>query len=185
MLRRAARRMTALEPGCAAHLRPRVALGLVLVVRTTGLEHRLVNAATARHDANRRARERRNRLLLPRRETQTRAVSALDVADDLRKAARRLGELALVTLQLLDVVDDRTRRHVSQRHHVARHQCGCGTRAAQAKDERQPEGRAPRQPQRTSTRLRRLSALPVCARGRGAASQTLAAAAAHPSCRNR
>jgi hypothetical protein len=35
------------------NLRPRVTLGLVLVPRATGLEHRLVNAAATGNDANR------------------------------------------------------------------------------------------------------------------------------------
>merc|ERR1719152_47434 len=50
--------------GDATRLRPRVALGLVLVERTASLEHRLVDAATAGNDADRCTRKAGDGLLL-------------------------------------------------------------------------------------------------------------------------
>lgn len=49
---------------------------------------------------------------------------AVNMLNDLGKAARGLGELALVTLLLLKVVDNGTRRHRLERQHVARHELG-------------------------------------------------------------
>ena len=123
------------------HLRPRVALGLVLVERPARLEHGLVHTAAARDNANGGARKARDGLLLTRRQAHTRLTGALDVANDLREAARRLGELALVALVLLKVVDHSTGRHVLKRHHVAGHELGCDAhrrrgRGAQSEGER-------------------------------------------------
>jgi len=109
-------------------LRPAVALDAVLVEGTAGLQQRLVNAATAGDDADRRARARVHKLLLPRGQAQARLAHALDVANDLREAARRARELRAIAGHLLDLVDHRTGRHGLERQDVARNELGCEAR---------------------------------------------------------
>lgn len=106
-------------------LRPAVTLGLVLVESTASLQQRFVNASTTGNNANDSARHGRDGLLLSRGEAHTCLASALNVTNDLRKAARRLRESALVSGVLLDVVDDGARGHVLQGDAVARNQVSC------------------------------------------------------------
>ena len=69
------------------HLRPLVPLGAVLVVGGTGLQERLVDTTATGDDANGATRDRRDRLLLARRELDP-SLASLRVGLLLRKTER-------------------------------------------------------------------------------------------------
>lgn len=96
-----------------------VALGLVLVVRTAGLEQGLVDPPTARNDADRRAAAPRDGLLRAARQADAGLVLVRRVADDGRVVARRARERAAVAGLLLDVAHDRALRALRHGEHVA------------------------------------------------------------------
>jgi hypothetical protein len=64
------------------HARPRVALGLVLVVRSAGLEERLVDTTTASGNADARTGHRRDDLLGARRKPNPRLARLLQASQD-------------------------------------------------------------------------------------------------------
>ena len=100
------------------HLRPAVALNLVLVVAGTSLKHRLVATTTTRDLTDRRAATRRNRLLRARRELDTGEARVKVVGDQDAVLTGRLGQGTAVTELGLDVANDRTLRHGAERQNV-------------------------------------------------------------------
>lgn len=102
-----------------SHLRPAVTLDLVLVVRTAGLQDRLVNTATAGNDADHGAVRRRHHLLGAGRQLDARLLCVRVVRDDGGVVAGRAGQTAAVAGLLLQVAHDGSLRHGAQRHHVA------------------------------------------------------------------
>lgn len=86
---------------------PAVALDLVLVVGTAGLEQRLVDTATTGDNADRGTSSARHSLLGARGKTDTRGA-VIGVADDRGVVARGTGERAAVTRLALDVADNGT-----------------------------------------------------------------------------
>ena len=104
---------------------PAVALRLGAVVGTTSRHERLVNATAARNDADHGAALGRDRLLRARRQLDARAVGVRVVTDNRRVVARRARQAAAVADHRLDVADDRTFRHQTDRHHVADRQRRC------------------------------------------------------------
>lgn len=96
-----------------------VALGLVLVVCTTGLEQGLVDTTTTCNNADGSTAAARDRLLRARGKTDTRLVLIGRVADDSRVVAGRASERTTVASLLLDVADNRTLRALTDGEDVA------------------------------------------------------------------
>ena len=87
---------------------PVVALGLVLVVRTAGLQEGLVNSSTARNDTDGCTCAAADGLLCTRGETNASLVVLSRVADNSRVVPARPRKRTAVTDLLLDVGDDGT-----------------------------------------------------------------------------
>ena len=104
--------------GHTAYLRPAVALGLVLVVGASGLQHGLVDPATAGDDADHGAIRRRNHLLRARRQLDARTLRVGVVADDGGVVAAGARQLAAVARLLLEVGDDGALGHGADGHDV-------------------------------------------------------------------
>ena len=105
--------------GDTTHLGPAVALDAEAVVRVTGLEDGLLNAATAGDEADAGAAGRRDGLLLARRELEAGLAGLLVVRDDDAVVAGRLGERAAVTDLGLNVADDATLGDLAELEDVA------------------------------------------------------------------
>lgn len=103
---------------------PRVALDSELVVSTTSLQERLVNATTAGDNADGGTGLARNGLLGTRWETDTAGVALGIVTDDGGVVARGTGERTTVTGLLLDVAHDGTLRELRDGENVANVQDG-------------------------------------------------------------
>ncbi len=94
-----------------AHLRPRVALGLVLVVRVAGLQHGLVNATTAGNNADHRAAVSHDRLLGARWQLDLGLVVIGVLLHDGGVVARAASQNATIAGLALDVANDGTLGH--------------------------------------------------------------------------
>lgn len=105
--------------GNTTHLRPAVALHLVLVVGTTGLQDGLVDTTTAGNDADHGAVGRGDNLLGARGQLDTGLLCVGVVGNHGGVVARGTRQTATVTGLLLQVADDGTLRHLAQWHHVA------------------------------------------------------------------
>ena len=98
--------------------RPAVALDAVLVVGTTGLEHRLVNTTTTGNNTDGSTSIARHGLLGTRRKTDTRGHTVSIVANNSGVVTRGTGERTTVTDLLLDVAHNGTLRQRSERQNV-------------------------------------------------------------------
>lgn len=105
--------------GNTTHLRPAVALHLVLVVGTTGLQDGLVDTTTASYNADHGAVGGGNNLLGARRQLDTGLLCVGIVGNHGGVVAGGTRQTATVTGLLLQVADDGTLRHLAQWHHVA------------------------------------------------------------------
>lgn len=110
--------------GHTTNLGPCVTLGLVLVVRVTGLEHGLVNTATTGDDADHAASSGGHGLLGARGQLDLGGVLVGVVGDDGGVVARAASEDAAVTGLALNVADDGTLRELAKREDVANVQLG-------------------------------------------------------------
>jgi len=100
-------------------LGPGVALDGVLVVRTSGLQERLVQTSSTSDHANLGTNSGRDSLLSARGETQAGSALVLVVGDDDGEAARAAGKGAAITDTGLNVAHDGTLGHLLQRQDVA------------------------------------------------------------------
>lgn len=105
--------------GNTTHLRPAVALHLVLVVGTTGLQDGLVNATAAGNNADHGAIGRWDDLLGARWELDTSLLGVRIVGDDGGIVARGTRQTATITGLLFQIADDGTLRHLAKWHYVA------------------------------------------------------------------
>lgn len=105
--------------GHTTHLRPAVALHLVLVVGTTGLQDGLVDTTAAGDDANHGAVGRGHDLLGAGWQLDTGLLGVLVVGNHGGVVARGAGQTATITGLLLQVADDGTLGHLAEGHHVA------------------------------------------------------------------
>lgn len=105
--------------GNTTHLGPAVALHLVLVVGTTGLQDGLVNTTAAGNDADHGAVGRGHNLLGARGQLDTGLLGVRIVGNHGGIVARCARQTATVTGLLLQIADDGTLRHLAQWHHVA------------------------------------------------------------------
>lgn len=110
--------------GHTTHLRPVVALHLVLVVGTASLQHRLVHTTTAGDQADHCTVARADHLLRAGRQLDSSSVRVGVVGDHGGAVARRSGQLATVAELLFDVADRRTLRQTADRQNVADLQAG-------------------------------------------------------------
>jgi len=110
--------------GATAHLGPRVALHAVLVEGAAGLEHWLVGAAAAGHDAYHGAAPVGESALGARRQADTGGALVEIVGHDRRVVARAPGNLASISRGRLDVAHQSTLRHLRKRQDVAYYQLG-------------------------------------------------------------
>ena len=101
------------------HLRPAVPLGLVLVVRASGLQHGLVDPTSAGDDANHGPVGRRDDLLGAGRQLNPGALGVGVVGDDGGVVAGCSGQLASVSGLLFEVRDDGSLGHHTDGHDVA------------------------------------------------------------------
>jgi len=101
------------------NVRPAVSLGLVLVERVTGLQHRLVDTATSGNDADHSASAGRDRLLGTGRQTDASLALIRVVRDDGGVVSGRARERAAVANLRLNVADDSTLGHRSDGEHIA------------------------------------------------------------------
>lgn len=99
--------------------RPVVALGLEFVVRTTGLQERLIDTSTASDDTDGSTSVAGNGLLCAGRKTNAGLVVFGRVADDGSIVARGTSERTAITDVLLNVADDGTFRELGEREDVA------------------------------------------------------------------
>lgn len=105
--------------GHTTHLRPRVALHLVLVIGTARLQDRLVDTATAGNDADHGAVRRGQHLLGAGRQLDAGLLRVRIVRDHGGIVARGARQLAAVAGPLLNIANDRTFGHRSDGHHVS------------------------------------------------------------------
>jgi len=113
--------------GHTTHLRPAVALHLVLVVGTTGLQDGLVDTTATGDDANHGAVGRGHDLLGAGGQLDTGLLGVLVVGNHGGVVARGAGQTASITGLLLQVADDGTLGHLAQGHHVADLEGGLAT----------------------------------------------------------
>ena len=106
------------------HLWPRVSLCLVLVVRSTSLEHRLFGTSATSNLANHGTRCRRNDLLQTGGELKACSARVSIVRNNDRVVARGLGKSTSITSAVLDVANDATLWHGAHREDVANGESG-------------------------------------------------------------
>jgi len=105
--------------GDTTDLGPRVPLGLVFEVSSTGLEQRLIDSSATGDDANHSAIAGRNGLLGSRGQFHLGLVLIGVVGDDGGVVARGSGEFAAVSHLLLELADDGSLGHSANGHHVS------------------------------------------------------------------
>ncbi|EKG03588.1 hypothetical protein TCSYLVIO_005362 [Trypanosoma cruzi] len=105
--------------GNTTHLGPAVTLATEAVKGVTGLQHRLLNTATASNDTNHGAAVTGNGLLLPAWQLQACAASLVVVRDDDAVVARGTCYGAAVADLRLHVADDAALRDLAKRQHIA------------------------------------------------------------------
>lgn len=110
--------------GHTLHVGPATSFRLVLVVRVTGLEQRLVGTASTGDDAHHGAASGPDGLLRARGELDASLAVVGVVPDDGRVVPGRASEAAAVAGLLLDVADDGTFGHLADRHDVPDAQSG-------------------------------------------------------------
>jgi len=110
--------------GNTSDFRPAVALDLVLVVRTSSLQHGLVNTSTSSNDANHGAVGRRHDLLGAGGQLDAGPLGVGVVGDDSAEVAAGPGKLAAVTSLLLNAAHDGSLRHHTHGQDVANLQNG-------------------------------------------------------------
>jgi len=106
------------------NLRPGVPLSLVFEVGSSGLEQRLVDAATASDDSDHGAVSGRNGLLGTRGQLDLGLILVRIVGNDGGVVAGSSGEFASVSQLLLQLADDGSLGHGAHGHHVADGQTG-------------------------------------------------------------
>ena len=100
-------------------LGPAVSLVLVLVVRTSGLQERLVETSTSGDDTDHSTAVPRDGLLGSRGHSDLRFLGVIVVRDNGRRVSGALGETSAVSGLLLDVADNGTLGHILQRKNVS------------------------------------------------------------------
>lgn len=113
--------------GHTTHLRPAVALHLVLVVGTTGLQDGLVDTTAAGNDADHGAVGGGHNLLGAGGQLDTGLLGVGVVGNHGGVVARGTGQTAAITGLLLQVADDGTLRHLAQGHNVSDLEGGLAT----------------------------------------------------------
>merc|ERR1719238_614866 len=103
----------------AAHLWPRIALHPVLVELVPRLQHRLVHAATACHDADDSTASRWDRLTSARWQTNAALPPIIRMADDHARTATSSCKPATIGCFLLNHRDDGAFRHLPKWHHIS------------------------------------------------------------------
>lgn len=101
------------------HLRPAVALHLIFVVRTSSLQDRLVDSSSAGNDSDHRAIGRRQNFLGARWELDASPLCVWVVGDDGGVVAGCAGKLSAIAGLLLNVADDGSFGHQTERQNVA------------------------------------------------------------------
>jgi len=100
-------------------LGPAVSLVLVLVVRASGLQERLVETSTSSDDTDHSTAAPRDGLLGPGGHSDLGLLGVLVVGDDGRRVSGALGKASAISDLLLDVADNGTLRHTLQRKNVS------------------------------------------------------------------
>jgi len=113
--------------GNTANNGPAVALGLVLIVRATGLEHRLLSTTSTSDQTDHSTAVRLDDLLLARGELEDGAVDIGVVADDGGVLSGGASQSSAVTSLLLDVAHNGTFRHEADRQDVSDGQLSAAT----------------------------------------------------------
>merc|ERR1719419_447294 len=101
------------------NLWPAVPLDLIFVVRTSSLQHRLINTSTSSNNTNHSSVSRRDNFLVARRKLYSGPLSIGIVSDNSSVITASPSALATISRLLLKIADNSTFGHVAHRHHIS------------------------------------------------------------------